>query len=150
MTQRGNPIIDLKTGLPKIVQSLIPVGGDTVGIFNFEYRIPIAGPLSISGFYDMGINRVSWNIPKGSLSAGSVNVIDSTNNAIRSSTGVEIQFVLPVVSAPFRLIFAYNPQRLTETISVNNQRLQSEGAHEGHQVYCWTQFLIPLCCFEKL
>ena len=120
--ERGNPIIDLKTGLPKIVQSLIPLGGDTVGVFNFEYRIPVAGPLSFSGFYDIGINRVSWNIPKGSPSAGTVNVIDSTNNAIRGSTGVEIQFVLPVVSAPFRLIFSYNPQRLSETIFVNNQR----------------------------
>ena len=83
---------------------------------------PIAGPLSISGFYDMGMNRVSRKIPRVSLGAGSIDVIGSTNNAIRSSTGLEIQFVLPVVSAPFRLIFAYNPQRLNETILVNNQR----------------------------
>jgi hypothetical protein len=33
---------------------------------------------------------------------------------------MEIQFVLPVVSAPFRLIFAYNPQRLTEDVRANN------------------------------
>jgi len=118
--KNGNPVIDPKTGLPRIVQSLIPVGGDTVGIFNFEYRIPIAGPLTISGFYDMGLNRATINIPKGSLAAGTIDVIESTNDQIRSSTGLEVQFVLPVVSAPFRLIFAYNPQRLTDSITVNN------------------------------
>ncbi|HTY63595.1 MAG TPA: outer membrane protein assembly factor BamA [Acidobacteriota bacterium] len=117
----GNPVIDPKTGLPKVVQSLIPVGGDTVGIFNFEYRIPIAGPLSVSAFYDVGINRVSFDIPKGSLAAGAIDVIDSTNNQVRGSTGLEIGFVLPVVSAPFRLIFAFNPQRLVETIDLNNR-----------------------------
>ena len=73
----------------------MPVGGDTVGIFNFEYRIPIAGPLTMSGFYDMGMNRVTWTIPKGTLAAGSIDVIDSTNNEIRSSTGVEIQIRAP-------------------------------------------------------
>ena len=118
--QLGNPIIDPKTGLPRINESLVSVGGDTVGVFNFEYRIPVAGPLSFSGFYDIGFNRVSWDIPRGTLAAGSIDVIGSTNNKLRASTGLEIQFVLPVVSAPFRLIFAYNPQRLTDTITVNN------------------------------
>lgn len=116
----GNPIIDQQTGLPKISESMVPVGGDTVGIFNFEYRIPIAGPLSLAAFYDMGINRVSRKIPGSSLGVGSIDVIGSTNNVIRSSTGMEIQFVLPVVSAPFRLIFAYNPQRLSEDVRFNN------------------------------
>ena len=117
---KGNPIIDLKTGLPRISESLVPVGGDTVGIFNFEYRIPIAGPLSLAAFYDMGLNRVSRRIPGSSLGVGSIDIIGATNNVIRSSTGLEVQFVLPVVSAPFRLIFAYNPQRLSEDVSVNN------------------------------
>jgi outer membrane protein insertion porin family len=120
----GNPIIDPKTGLPEVIESLIPVGGDTVGIFNFEYRMPIAGPLSVSGFYDIGINRVTYQIPKGSLAAGSIDVIGSTNNQFRGSTGLEIGFVLPVVSAPFRLIFSYNPQRLSETIDVNNRQIR--------------------------
>jgi len=117
---RGNPIIDLKTGLPKVVQSLIPVGGDTFGSLSFEYRIPIAGPLSVSAFYDMGLNRVTNAIPKGSIGAGTISVIDSTNDVIRSSTGVEFQFVLPMVNAPFRLIFAFNPQRLNQSITVNH------------------------------
>lgn len=36
----------------------------------------------------------------------------------RSSTGVEISFMLPMVNAPFRLIFAYNPQVFNDTVMV--------------------------------
>ncbi len=31
-----------------------PVGGDTALLFNFEYRIPIAGPVSMAAFFDAG------------------------------------------------------------------------------------------------
>jgi outer membrane protein insertion porin family len=114
----GKPIIDLKTGLPRIDQSQpFSVGGDTVGIFNFEYRIPVAGPLSLSAFYDMGMIRASRIRSLGSFGASQIEVIGSTNKVLRGSTGLEVQFVLPVVSAPFRLIFAYNPQRLDTTIT---------------------------------
>jgi outer membrane protein insertion porin family len=117
----GNPIIDPKTGLPQVTQSApFAVGGDTVGILNFEYRIPIAGPLSMSAFYDIGFARASRKKSLGDFGASSVDIIQSTNNALRGSTGVEFQFVLPVVSAPFRLIFAYNPQRLNQSITTTN------------------------------
>jgi outer membrane protein insertion porin family len=109
----GKPVINLKTGLPRIDQSQpFSVGGDTMGVFNFEYRIPIAGPLSLAAFYDMGIVRASRIKSLGSFGASQVEIIGSTNKTIRGSTGLEVQFVLPVVNAPFRLIFAYNPQRL--------------------------------------
>jgi len=39
----GHPIIDTNTGLPLVTRSVISVGGDTFGLINFEYRIPIAG-----------------------------------------------------------------------------------------------------------
>lgn len=119
--QYGNPIIDPQTGLPRSDPTLIPLGGDTMGVFNFEYRIPIAGPLSVAGFYDMGITRVTRKDSLGNFGARTVEIVDSLNNAFRSSTGVEIQFVLPVVSAPFRLIFAFNPQKLDKTINVGNR-----------------------------
>jgi outer membrane protein insertion porin family len=119
---RGNPIIDLKTGLPRISEPVpTPVGGDTVGIFNFEYRIPIVGPLSFAAFYDLGFARVTRKESLGSFGAATVEILDTTNNALRSSTGLEIQFVLPVVSAPFRLIFAWNPQRIDEAIKIGTK-----------------------------
>lgn len=117
----GNPIIDLNTGLPKTVQSQpFAVGGDTVGILNFEYRIPIAGPLSVAAFYDLGMARASRKESLGDFGASSVDILGSTNDTLRGSTGLEVQFVLPVVSAPFRLIFAYNPQRLDDSITTTN------------------------------
>ena len=118
LDSQGRPIIDLNTGLPRVIQNVISVGGDTVGLVNFEYRIPIAGPLSMSAFYDYGINRVSDMKGLGTQGPNTLELIKSTNNLPRGSTGVEIQFMLPVISAPFRLIFAYNPQILDATIPI--------------------------------
>ena len=36
------------------IPSYIAVGGDTRLLFNFEYRVPIAGPISLASFFDMG------------------------------------------------------------------------------------------------
>jgi len=116
----GNPIVDLVTGLPSISRNVTPVGGDTLGIYNLEYRIPIAGPLSMAAFYDIGVARVVNPRGIGSFGDSTTELIKLTNSAIRSSTGVEIQFLLPVVSAPFRLIFAWNPHALDQTIFVGN------------------------------
>jgi outer membrane protein insertion porin family len=115
-----NPIIDMKTGLPRISRTIQPLGGDSLAIFNGEYRIPIAGPLSVSAFYDVGWTRINKLDSLGNFGTSTVTLVDFTNNAnaIRSSTGIEIQFLLPVVSAPFRLIFAYNPQVMNGTIMV--------------------------------
>jgi outer membrane protein insertion porin family len=120
----GNVVIDLKTGLPSAQSTIIPVGGDTVGVFNFEYRIPIAGPLSLAAFYDAGIARVTRKASLGSFGASRVDIVGSTNNAVRGSAGLEMQFILPVVSAPFRLIFAFNPQILDTSVMVGNNLLR--------------------------
>ena len=32
-------------------------------------------------------------------------------NDFKTSTGLEVRFFMPVLNVPFRLIFAYNPQR---------------------------------------
>jgi outer membrane protein assembly factor BamA len=72
----------------------------------------------------MGVTRVTRKKSLGNFGASTVDIIDHVNNAIRGSTGVEVQFVLPVVSAPFRLIFAYNPQRLDGIINVGNRPYQ--------------------------
>jgi outer membrane protein insertion porin family len=117
---QGHVLIDSKTGLPAVSSTIIPIGGDTMGLLNFEYRIPIAGPLSMAAFYDVGINRVTRLGSLGRFGASNIKIVDSTNNAPRGSAGVEVQFVLPVVSAPFRLIFAYNPQRLNTSVMVGS------------------------------
>lgn len=108
---KGNPIIDFHTGLAKISSSINPIGGDTMGLFNGEYRIPVAGPLTMSLFYDVGISAVLEKSGLGVFGSATTNtLVESSNRVVRSSTGLEISFMLPMVNAPFRLIFAYNPQ----------------------------------------
>jgi outer membrane protein insertion porin family len=41
-----------------------------------------------------------------------LHVLDSTNWKPRMSTGLELQMFLPVINAPFRIYWAYNPLRL--------------------------------------
>jgi len=119
----GNPTIDPATGLPLINESAIPVGGDTSLILTAEYRMPIFGPLQLTGFVDFG---TATALRKDNLRVfgPTTNVIlqENTNNVWRASTGAEIQFLLPVINQPFRLIFAYNPLILDTTIVSNGRR----------------------------
>jgi outer membrane protein insertion porin family len=106
------------------VYQLIFPGGDTQGVFNFEYRIPIFGPVILAGFFDAGINKVS-RPGQLALNPGRINELNAAfpsagfdgrakiapgTQDMRSSTGVELQVMMPVVNAPFRFYWAYNPQ----------------------------------------
>jgi outer membrane protein insertion porin family len=106
----GNPVIDPATGLPAITENPILVGGDTSVLLTGEYRVPIAGPLQLSAFIDFGTAMVTRKNTLKVLGPDTVvELQESTNNVWRMSTGVEVQFLLPMINQPFRLIFAYNP-----------------------------------------
>jgi len=116
--------LPVTTQIP-IYQMIFP-GGDLQGVGNFEYRIPIAGPVTLAAFFDAGINKVSRPnqlvLNPGRL--GELNglfpqasfqnraLIAPGTQKMRSSTGLELQIMMPVVNAPFRLYWAYNPQIL--------------------------------------
>ncbi|MBI5282330.1 MAG: outer membrane protein assembly factor BamA [Candidatus Solibacter usitatus] len=105
------------------IYQLVFPGGDTQGIANFEYRIPIFGPLVLAAFFDAGVNRISLpnqlrlnpsrlttlngTFPQAGFDNRAY-VISSTQQ-LRTSTGLELQIMMPVVNAPFRLYYAYNP-----------------------------------------
>ena len=107
---------------------IITPGGDTHAVFNFEYRIPIFGPVTLAPFFDVGVNRVVFTnqlkvnegqvtslnnqFPQAAFS-DKVKIAPGTQ-AIRSSTGIELQVILPVVQAPFRIYWAYNPTVVRE------------------------------------
>ncbi|MEW5974291.1 MAG: outer membrane protein assembly factor BamA [Acidobacteriota bacterium] len=136
----GTPVIDPLTGgtivddVPRFSSFITPVGGDTQVLYNLEYRIPIVGPVTLAPFFDIGRSWV-WNSDQLRIATGAqtnlyrfegggfrpvkpgekVDLIPGTSRW-RSSTGVELQVILPVINAPFRLIFAYNPQRLQTII----------------------------------
>ncbi len=109
---------------------LISPGGDTQGVGNFEYRIPIFGPLTLAFFADAGINRIV-NTNQLVVNSGRLDelnglfpqaafdkkvVIAEQTMKMRSSVGIEFQIMMPVVNAPFRLYWAYNPQYVREYI----------------------------------
>jgi outer membrane protein insertion porin family len=130
----GSQRNQLINGVATNVTMNIPVyqlafpGGDTHVVGNFEYRIPIFGPVILAIFADAGIDRI--------LRPGQLNMdpsrIDYLNNEYptagfqgkaivypgtqkpRMSTGLELQVLLPVVQAPFRVYWAYNPLLVRE------------------------------------
>jgi outer membrane protein insertion porin family len=109
---------------------LITPGGDFQAVTNFEYRIPIVGPVTLALFFDAGLNRIlrtsqlnmdpqrvqdlNLQFPQAGFS-GRVQIAPGTEKP-RASTGVELQVLLPVVNAPFRVYFAYNPLRVDENL----------------------------------
>ncbi|MBV8898084.1 MAG: BamA/TamA family outer membrane protein, partial [Acidobacteriaceae bacterium] len=104
------------------VYQLILPGGDTATVFNYEYRIPIVGPVTLAPFIDAGIDRLTLPNQLGlnparveQLNAlfpqanfGSRAVIAPGTQKPRVSIGLELQVLMPVVNAPFRLYWAYN------------------------------------------
>jgi outer membrane protein insertion porin family len=120
---RSVAVTDPETGntVNRPFDDFVWVGGDTQGVLNLEYRIPIVGRVfTMAPFLDVGN---SWVLKKNQLirqimnSEGIVTAehpqfLPGTNSGIRSSTGVELQVMMPVINAPFRLIFAVNPNRI--------------------------------------
>src|SRR5262249_51013625 len=125
------PAIDAN-GQRLYLHAINVVGGDTLINANFEYRIPIAGPLALSMFFDAGTAKILRRSQLGNFGNGQVTILEvtqqfqpfarsqeirvvtgNTNGIIRTSTGAEILFQLPVVNVPFRLILAYNPNRMS-------------------------------------
>jgi outer membrane protein insertion porin family len=110
------------------IYQLVFPGGDTQMVGNFEYRIPIVGPVTLAAFVDAGVNKI---LRRGQLSmdADRINTLNTAypqagfnpqaviapgTQRPRMSTGLELQVLLPVVNAPFRLYWAYNPMIVRE------------------------------------
>lgn len=132
--------------VPLLVNTIVFPGGDLEGVGNFEYRIPIAGPVSVTLFADAGTTGI---VDKSALRLDSTGVANinsqfplvnqqsqlqiapGTNFHPRVSTGIEFNINLPIVQAPFRIYWAYNPVRFHQTIgapydsiNMNNLYLQ--------------------------
>ena len=137
----SNPLRGAYT-IPLPLQRIVFPGGDTSVVTNLEYRITIAGPVALAPFMDLGINPILRNsqlrINPGQLSdinntafgcpaldvalncvggqfqtfSEFLKPVSSTNWIPRMSTGLELQVFMPVINAPFRLYWAYNPLRL--------------------------------------
>ena len=128
---------DLRSVGPRDPNSFLVIGGNKSLLFNFEYLISIAGPVRLVLFYDAGQvpdfvpEPAKAFVPFPTSDISSVPnflftpIIPSTSTGspttltyqgfgwdnFKTSTGAEIRFFMPVLNVPFRLIFAYNPQR---------------------------------------
>jgi len=137
-TPRQQRIVDPATGVAQFVNvtqkipsyQLVTPGGDTALVANFEYRIPIFGPVTLAYFFDAGMNRLlntgqlelnpdrikqlNTEFPEANFASKAI--VAGGTQKIRGSTGLELQVLMPVVNAPFRIYWAYNPWIVQEYI----------------------------------
>ena len=82
---------------PNSYRGKMVIGGNKLFLFNGEYQFTIADPVRLVVFYDTGQVQDFGN--------------KFDRESFRTSTGVEMRFFMPVLNIPFRLIYAWNPQR---------------------------------------
>jgi outer membrane protein insertion porin family len=114
------------------INSPIFPGGDTEVIANFEYKVPIAGPVTLSYFVDAGSTFILWQnqlkLTTSALSSiasqfpyfpipSGLKPIGVTNFRPRSSTGLDLQVILPILNAPIHIFYGYNWLRLNTVIT---------------------------------
>ena len=142
--------LDLRSVGPTVPDSLAVLGGNKSLLFNAEYMINIAPQVRFVLFYDAGqVRNVGesfvWQEPitelvvppspplTDALATSTLEPLDAVGittrpigkaSAFKTSTGVELRFFMPVLNVPFRLIYAFNPQRA----GVLNNQLQPQKA----------------------
>jgi len=150
--------------LPALVYTATLPGGDFQVSGNIEYRIPIAGPVSMSLFADAGTDgilrtsglhldptglaNIATNFPSAPLTK-TLGIASGTNFLLRDSAGIEFGVNLPIVQAPFRIYYAYNLNRLYSQISapnpfVNQSTLDSwRNTLNGLSPNLWESQIVP-------
>jgi outer membrane protein assembly factor BamA len=131
---------DIRSIGPRDETTGLVLGGNKSLLFNVEQNFNIMSQFRIILFYDVGQVRAegqnfsmkesfSRRVPQPlpplyDPSLASIPSLDPrvlgplvpetvtiTTSAFKTSTGVEARLFMPVINVPFRLIFAYNPQR---------------------------------------
>ncbi|HEY3045523.1 MAG TPA: BamA/TamA family outer membrane protein [Vicinamibacterales bacterium] len=121
---------DIRTIGPQDPTTGLVLGGNKSLLFNVEEMIGIAGPVRLILFYDAGqvqagpeLQGPGAFVPDGGSLLTTVKPGLNFNwKDFKTSTGAEIRFFMPVLNVPFRLIFAFNPQR--RGVLDNNFQLQ--------------------------
>src|SRR5215470_6143652 len=121
----GTPVPRTFT-VPVLTYTATLPGGDVQTFGNIDYRIPIAGPVWTSLFFDggtdgivrsgalkldpSGLTSLQQQFPSANVT-GKLPIESGTNFRLRGSTGIEFGVQLPIVQAPFRIYYAYNVHR---------------------------------------
>ena len=128
---------DIRSIGPTVPGSVVVLGGNKSLLFNAEYLISIVNQVRIVLFYDAGqVRNVGESFgwwenetrivppPVAALTdpfassllldpnaPGATTEVVGKTSAFKTSTGIELRFFMPVLNVPFRLIYAWNPQR---------------------------------------
>ncbi|HEU4981671.1 MAG TPA: outer membrane protein assembly factor BamA [Acidobacteriaceae bacterium] len=155
--------------VPIPVYGIASIGGDASFTANVEYRIPIyARTASFNFFDDFGmdmaldksqlkqspagisvLNSPLYGCPNynnGACQGGvpiqfsrTIDPIAGTNFVPRMSVGAEIDVMMPIINAPFRLYYAYNPLRLEEDFHTQDLITRSMFPAGGAGDYSYAQ-----------
>ena len=158
--------------IPIPVYRLVSIGGDTQLTSNIEYRIPIVSQVTFAFFTDFGltfnlqdsqlrqsasglttVNSPSYGCPtfvNGACFGGQqvtfsqyLKTVPGSNFVPRMSNGAELQVILPIINAPFRLYYAYNPLRLyknlPQQLAVDNNTFRSYFPNSGAGQFSYQQ-----------
>jgi outer membrane protein insertion porin family len=167
--QPGAPQTGQCIQVPLPVYGIVSAGGDTAFVSNVEYRIPlVARTAALELFNDFGINiaanknqlrqsvegAAQLNAPlygcpnyiNGACQGGEAITFDrdirpiyGTNFVPRDSLGGQISVLLPIVNAPFRIYYAYNPLRLVKDVPGQNLITRSMFPSGGAGDYTYEQ-----------
>ena len=135
LNSNGTPI-QRALSVPVLGYTITFPGGDLQSWGNFEYRIPIAGPVTAGLFMDVGtvgivrqdalkldptgFQNLLNQFPDAPSQAGlqrQLSIASGTNFRVRASTGAELVVQLPIIQAPFRIYYAFNLNRLHTQIA---------------------------------
>ena len=156
----GTPTLGAFT-VPLVAYAITFPGGDLQGVGNVEYRIPIAGPVSMTLFVDLGTTGIldKSGLKLDPTGVANINqqfplvnqteqlqIASGTNFKLRSSTGIEFNVNLPIVQAPFRIYWAYNPLRIHQTIIAPYDKINLQTLYVTCQALGLTDPLHPNQC----
>jgi outer membrane protein insertion porin family len=158
--------------IPLPIYRMVSIGGDTQLVTNLEYRIPIVNQVTFAFFTDFGmtfdaqpgqlrqstagnslISGAQYGCPtivNGACFGGSsvkfpeiLPIVPGTNYVPRMSNGAELQVILPIVNAPFRIFYAYNSLRLfkdlPQELAVDNSTFRSFFPNSGAGQFTYLQ-----------
>jgi len=132
-TETGSSTTSCGSSTSFPINSPIFPGGDTEAIYNFEYRFPIVGSTaSLAFFSDTGGDFILYpnqlELAPGALSQiesqytyypipTQLKPVATTNFRPRSSVGLDLQVLLPIVNAPIHIFYGFNVLRVNEVIT---------------------------------
>jgi outer membrane protein insertion porin family len=164
-----NPQTNQCVQVPIPVYGIGPIGGDTQVTGNLEYRIPLVGRTAALEFFDdfgmdmatsigqlkqspqgyQSLNAPLYGCPNyvnGACVGGQaiqfdryIRPIPGTNYVPRMSLGAQISVMMPIINAPFRIYYAYNPLRLYDNITGKNLITRSMFPAGGAGDYSYAQ-----------